>query len=144
MASEQKMVEQAYIAAIQKQFEPFGFAPIETRAAEPLDQLLQKGETDKEILAASSSGGGRRDLLRPALRLDGSPRAICRPEPINLAFPFKRYQIQFCGERPQVGRYREFDKRISMDRPGSFPVFDAEMPLLLHKVMGVCRCQSSH
>ena len=59
---EQKMVEQAYIAAIQKQFELFGFAPIETRAVEPLDQLLQKGETDKEIyvLRRLQAEGGRR------------------------------------------------------------------------------------
>ena len=110
---EQKMVEQAYIAAIQKQFELFGFAPIETRAVEPLDQLLQKGETDKEIyvlrrLQAEEGGedsnlGLHFDLTVPLARYVAQNQS-------NLAFPFKRYQIQkvWRGERPQVGRYREF------------------------------------
>ena len=30
-------------------FELHGFAPVETRAVEPLDQLLRKGEIDKEV-----------------------------------------------------------------------------------------------
>ena len=140
---EQKMVEQAYIAAIQKQFELFGFAPIETRAVEPLDQLLQKGETDKEIyvlrrLPAEEGGedsnlGLHFDLTVPLARYVAQNQS-------NLAFPFKRYQIQkvWRGERPQVGRYREFYQAdIDVIGQGSLPLsFDAEMPLLLHKVMG--------
>lgn len=140
---EQKMVEQAYIEAIRKQFELFGFAPIETRAVEPLDHLLQKGETDKEIyvlrrLQAEENGedsnlGLHFDLTVPLARYVAQNQA-------NLAFPFKRYQIQkvWRGERPQVGRYREFYQAdIDVIGQGALPLsFDAEMPLLLHKVMG--------
>ena len=46
-------------------FELHGFANIETRAVEPLDQLLRKGEIDKEVyvlrrLQADDDAGGRR------------------------------------------------------------------------------------
>ena len=94
-------------------FELHGFAPIETRAVEPLDQLLRKGETDKEIY-----------LLR---RLQAEPTTPTRGLGLHfdltvpfaryvlenagkLDFPLRRYQIQkaWRGERPQEGRYREF------------------------------------
>ncbi len=34
---------------LRRTFELHGFAGIETRAVEPLDQLLRKGETSKEV-----------------------------------------------------------------------------------------------
>ena len=44
-----RLVENQVLAAITSTFELHGFAPIETRAVEPLDQLARKGEIDKEI-----------------------------------------------------------------------------------------------
>ena len=38
-------------------FELHGFASIETRAVEPLDQLLRKGEIDKEVYVAAAAAG---------------------------------------------------------------------------------------
>jgi histidyl-tRNA synthetase len=110
----QRFVEQQVIASLQRTFELHGFAPVETRAVEPLDQLLSKGETSKEVyvlrrLQADDPGdsgpgvGLHFDLTVPFARyvLENAGK---------LEFPFRRYQIQkaWRGERPQEGRYREF------------------------------------
>ena len=110
---EQRVVEQQVIDTLRHTFELHGFAGIETRAVEPMDQLLRKGETSKEVYvlrrlhetdAASDSGMGLHfDLTVPFARyvLENAGK---------LEFPFRRYQIQkaWRGERPQEGRYREF------------------------------------
>ncbi len=109
----QRMVEQQVLDQLRATFELHGFASVETRAAEPLDQLLRKGEIDKEVyvlrrLHAESEDdnaglGLHFDLTVPFARyvLENAGR---------LDFPFRRYQIQkvWRGERPQEGRYREF------------------------------------
>ena len=98
---------------LRKVFELHGFASIETRAAEPLDELLRKGEIDKEVYvlrrlqadegASDSKMGLHYDLTVPFARyvLENAGK---------LEFPFRRYQIQkvWRGERPQEGRFREF------------------------------------
>ena len=98
---------------LRRVFELHGFASIETRAAEPMDQLLRKGEIDKEVYVLrrlqagdndSDSGLGLHyDLTVPFARyvLENAGK---------LEFPFRRYQIQkvWRGERPQEGRFREF------------------------------------
>jgi len=110
---EQRVVEQQVIDTLRRVFELHGFTGIETRAVEPMDQLLRKGETSKEVYvlrrlqetdAASDSGMGLHfDLTVPFARyvLENAGK---------LEFPFRRYQIQkaWRGERPQEGRYREF------------------------------------
>jgi histidyl-tRNA synthetase len=110
---EQRMVEQQVIDTLRRRFELHGFAGIETRAVEPMDQLLRKGETSKEVyvlrrLQESEAGadagiGLHFDLTVPFARyvLENAGK---------LEFPFRRYQIQkaWRGERPQEGRYREF------------------------------------
>lgn len=107
-----RAVEQQVIAALANTFELHGFANIETRAVEPMDQLLRKGETSKEVYVlkrlqdvdGSDSGMGLHfDLTVPFARyvLENAGK---------LEFPFRRYQIQkvWRGERPQEGRFREF------------------------------------
>ena len=110
---EHRVIEQQVIDTLRSTFELHGFAGIETRAVEPLDQLLRKGETSKEVYVlrrlqeadtASDSGIGLHfDLTVPFARyvLENAGK---------LDFPFRRYQIQkaWRGERPQEGRYREF------------------------------------
>jgi histidyl-tRNA synthetase len=110
---EQRAVEQQVIDTLRRRFELHGFAGIETRAVEPMDQLLRKGETSKEVYvlrrlqesdAGADSGIGLHfDLTVPFARyvLENAGK---------LEFPFRRYQIQkaWRGERPQEGRYREF------------------------------------
>lgn len=109
----QRFVEQQVIDSLRVTFELHGFASLETRAVEPLDQLLRKGETSKEVYVlrrlqeadsgADSGLGLHFDLTVPFARyvLEHAGR---------LEFPFRRYQIQkaWRGERPQEGRFREF------------------------------------
>jgi histidyl-tRNA synthetase len=109
----QRSVEAQVVERLRRTFELHGFAGIETRAVEPLDQLLRKGETSKEVYllrrlheesAEGHAGLGLHfDLTVPFARyvLENAGR---------LDFPFRRYQIQkaWRGERPQEGRFREF------------------------------------
>ena len=109
----QRVVEQQVIDTLRHTFELHGFAGIETRAVEPLDQLLRKGDTSKEVYllrrlheesAEGHAGIGLHfDLTVPFARyvLENAGK---------LDFPFRRYQIQkaWRGERPQEGRFREF------------------------------------
>ncbi len=44
-----RIVEQHVLDVLRRTFELYGYAGIETRAVEPLDQLLRKGETSKEV-----------------------------------------------------------------------------------------------
>src|SRR4249919_2437491 len=110
---EQRFVEQQVVDTLRRTFELHGFAGIETRAVEPMDQLLRKGETSKEVYVlrrlqadadgADSGMGLHFDLTVPFARyvLENAGK---------LEFPFRRYQIQkaWRGERPQEGRFREF------------------------------------
>ncbi len=109
----QRFVEQQVLDRLRHTFELHGFAPIETRAAEPMDQLLRKGEIDKEVYVLrrlhadedeDNAGLGLHfDLTVPFAR-------YVLEHAGKLEFPFRRYQIQkvWRGERPQEGRYREF------------------------------------
>jgi histidyl-tRNA synthetase len=135
----QRIIEQQVIDQLRKTFESYGFAPIETRAVEPMDQLLRKGETSKEVYVLrrlqadaedpSDSGLGLHfDLTVPFARyvLENAGK---------LQFPFRRYQIQKCwrGERPQEGRYREFlqaDIDV-IDRDTLSPQYEIELPLVI-------------
>lgn len=134
---EQRRIEQQIIDQLKSQFERFGFLPVETRAIEPLDVLLKKGD-DKEIyvlrrLHASEEGADDRfglhfDLTVPFAR-------YVQEHESQLVFPFKRYQIQkvWRGERKQDGRYREF-YQCDLDVIGkdNLPIhFDAELPHLI-------------
>ena len=114
----QRMIEQQFIDSLRTTFELHGFAPIETRSIEPLDQLLRKGETDKEIYllrrlqAEADEGDSAHGNQGIGLHFDLTvPFARYVLENAGkLEFPFRRYQIQkaWRGERPQEGRYREF------------------------------------
>lgn len=113
---EQRMVEQRIIDTLRDVFELHGFASIETRAVEPVQQLLRKGEIDKEVYAirrlAADAGEDADPAKALALHFDLTvPFARYVLENAGkLTFPFRRYQIQkvWRGERPQEGRYREF------------------------------------
>ena len=112
---QQRFVEQHVTDSLRRTFELHGFASLETRSVEPMDQLLRKGETSKEVyvlrrLQAEDAGGGTDagvglhfDLTVPFAR-------YVLEHAGKLEFPFRRYQIQkaWRGERPQEGRYREF------------------------------------
>lgn len=119
---------------IRSVFECYGFGPLETPAMEQLDTLMGKygeegdklifkilnngldnTEKEKQIRAALEQvlqGKNNKDLTERALRYDLTipfARYVATWHQ-QLAFPFKRYQMQpvWRADRPQKGRYREF------------------------------------
>ncbi|MEX2423550.1 MAG: histidine--tRNA ligase [Acidimicrobiia bacterium] len=124
-------------------YERFGFIEIETPVFERSEVLLTKtgGETERQIYFVQSTGTVDRDGLPDlALRFDLTvPLARYVAEHQNeLAFPFKRYQIQrvYRGERPQRGRFREFYQcDIDVIDRGTLSLrHDAEVPAVIHDV----------
>jgi histidyl-tRNA synthetase len=111
----ERLVEQHALDVLRRTFELHGFASIETRAVEPLERLLSKGETSKEVYLLRRLQAGPEESegdARLGLHFDLTvPFARYVLEHAGkLEFPFRRYQIQkvWRGERPQEGRYREF------------------------------------
>ena len=116
----ERLVEQHVIDVFREVAELHGFSGIETRAVEPLEQLLRKGEIDKEVYVLrrlhaeeDESGPAGSDPSRTlGLHFDLTvPLARYVLEHQNdLSFPLRRFQIQkvWRGERPQDGRFREF------------------------------------
>ncbi|WP_299058062.1 histidine--tRNA ligase [uncultured Nocardioides sp.] len=110
---EQRAVEQQVLDTLREVFELHGFGGIETRAVEPLDVLLRKGDTAKEVYLlrrlhetaeeGHAGFGLHFDLTVPFAR-------YVLEHAGHLDFPFRRHQIQkvWRGERPQDGRFREF------------------------------------
>jgi histidyl-tRNA synthetase len=120
---------------IRKNFELFGYEPIETPAMENIatltgkygdegDQLIfkilnsriheskNKDVLKKEFELSLESSRNSEELTEKALRYDLTV-PFARFVVMNkndLTFPFKRYQIQpvWRADRPQKGRYREF------------------------------------
>lgn len=134
----QRIAEQLVLDTLRAAFELHGFVPVQTRAVEPLEQLLSKGETSKEVYVlrrlqaeegAGDAGLGLHfDLTVPFARyvVENAGR---------LTFPFRRYQIQpaWRGERPQEGRFREFwQADIDIVGDGDLAAHhDGEIPLAL-------------
>ncbi|MFI7069687.1 histidine--tRNA ligase [Micromonospora sediminicola] len=136
----QRMIEQFVLDRIRATFELYGFAPLETRSVEPLDQLLRKGETSKEVyllrrLQADADGPAGDDALGLHFDLTVPFARYVLENAGKLQFPFRRYQIQkvWRGERPQEGRYREFlQADIDIVDRDSLPAhYEAEMPLVI-------------
>ncbi|GAB1693089.1 histidine--tRNA ligase [Krasilnikovia sp. M28-CT-15] len=139
----QRMIEQSVLDRIRATFELYGFAPLETRAVEPLDQLLRKGETSKEVyllrrLQEDPAASGGDDALGLHFDLTVPFARFVVENAGKLQFPFRRYQIQkvWRGERPQEGRYREFlQADIDVVDRDTLPFhYDTEMPLVIGDV----------
>lgn len=119
---------------IQRNYEKFGFLPIDTPVIEKSEVLLAKagGETEKQIYRFEK---GKNDL---SLRFDLTvplARYVAKHQS-DLTFPFKRYHIGkvYRGEKAQRGRYREFyqcDIDIIGNEKLSF-ANDAEMPAVIY------------
>lgn len=136
-----RLVEQHVLDVLRRTFELHGFAGIETRAVEPLEQLLRKGETSKEVYVLDrlqAEPGEQADRAgRLGLHFDLTvPFARYVVENAGrLTFPFRRYQIQkvWRGERPQDGRFREFTQAdIDVVAQGELPYhYEVELPLVI-------------
>src|SRR5690606_60326 len=138
---------QRMLDTIRRIFEGFGFLPIETPVFELSDVLLTKsgGETERQVYFAQSTGALEKaadGLPELALRLDLTvplARYVAEHEH-QLAFPFRRYQIQrvYRGERAQRGRFRElYQCDIDVVGKASLPLaYDAELPAVINAVFG--------
>ena len=138
---------QRMLDTIRRNYERFGFLPIETPVIELSDVLLTKtgGETERQVyfvqstgaLSADKGGEGKPEL---ALRFDLTvplARYVAEHEH-DLSFPFRRYQMQrvYRGERAQRGRFREF-YQCDIDvigKDGLSVRYDAEIPAVIYSV----------
>ncbi|GAA2155669.1 MULTISPECIES: histidine--tRNA ligase [Glycomyces] len=135
----QRIVELQVVDHLRRAFELHGFANLQTRAVEPMDQLLRKGETSKEVYVLRRLQADDRDTSDAELGLHFDltvPFARYVLENAGkLNFPFRRYQIQpvWRGERPQSGRYREFwQADIDIIDQGELPAhYEVEVALVV-------------
>jgi histidyl-tRNA synthetase len=143
---------QRMLDTIRRTFERFGFLPVETPVFELTDVLLTKsgGETERQVYfvqstgalekASQGEGGPGPALPELALRFDLTvplARYVAEHEH-DLAFPFRRYQMQrvYRGERAQRGRFREF-YQCDIDVIGKDALstrHDAEIPAVIAAV----------
>ena len=137
---EWRAVQLQWLDKVRAVFESFGFCNIETPAVEELAVLGSKGEVDKEIYVIERlqpDAEGEDSEARLALHYDLTvPFARYTAQHFNdLVFPFKRYQLQkaWRGERPQLGRFREFLQcDVDVINIDTLPLhFDAEILLLV-------------
>ena len=154
----EEMIRRNYIfSTIRKTFEHYGYVPIETPAMENLSTLLGKygEEGDKLLFKILNSGnylsGIPGDEFREenlgqlttkiaekGLRYDLTvPFARFVVQHLNeIAFPFKRYQIQpvWRADKPQKGRYREF-YQCDVDVIGSNSLMnEVELVQIIHDI----------
>src|SRR3954470_10735513 len=139
----QQIAFQRMLDTIRKNFELFGFLPIETPVFERTDILLTKsgGETEKQVYFVQSTGSLKQgDTPELALRFDLTvplARYVAQHEH-ELNFPFRRYQIQrvYRGERQQKGRFREFYQcDIDVIGKDTLPLaYDAEVPAVIYGI----------
>ncbi|MDR1386606.1 MAG: histidine--tRNA ligase [Propionibacteriaceae bacterium] len=146
-----RLLEQSLLDRLRRTFELHGFTPIETRAVEPLGELLRKGETSQEVyvlrrLQEYADPRARASLTELDDRQLGLHFDLTVPfaryvleNAGRLDFPFKRYQIQkvWRGERPQDGRFREFIQAdIDVVGQGSLPFhYEVELPLVMAEAL---------
>jgi len=136
LSPEARIVEQHVLDLLRETFELHGFGSVETRSVEPLDRLAKQGEIDKEVYAVQRLHAGEDTRAELGLHFDLTvPFARYVLENAHqLAFPFRRYQIQkvWRGERPQEGRYREFTQAdVDIVDAGTLaPHHDVELPLV--------------
>ena len=154
-----EMVRRNYIFdTIKKSFIKYGFLPIETPSMENLKTLTGKygDEGDKLIFKILNSGDYLKKADRVAIEEANSSKLIGSisekalrydltvpfaryvvQHQNDLAFPFKRYQIQpvWRADRPQRGRYREF-YQCDADVVGSNSLlYEVEIVQLLDEVL---------
>lgn len=141
---------QRMLDVIRRNYERFGFLPIETPAFEFSDILLTKsgGETERQVYFVESTGA--RAQAASADEANASPALALRFDltvPLAryvaehqhmLVFPFRRYQLQrvYRGERAQRGRFREFYQcDVDIVGQGSLSVHhDAEVMAVIYSV----------
>jgi len=135
---EERILEQQMMDTIRAVFESHGFCSIETPVVEKLEVLLSKSaDTNKEMYVLGRLQAEEKEEAKMGLRYDLTvpfARYVAQHEN-DLVFPFKRYQMQPCwrGERPKLGRYRQFTQ-CDIDviaREKLAPEYDALIPAIV-------------
>ncbi|MBY0427561.1 MAG: histidine--tRNA ligase [Cytophagales bacterium] len=155
----QVMAKRNYIfSTIRSVFQRFGFQPLETPSMEQLSVLTGKygDEGDQLIFKIVNSGNFLENVPVEALEAKDSRKLLpqiaekalrydltvpfARFVVMNrneIAFPFKRYQMQpvWRADRPQKGRYREF-YQCDADVVGTDSLFcEAELVLMADEIL---------
>ena len=141
----EQVVFQRMLDVVRDTYASFGFLPLETPVFELSEVLLTKsgGETERQVYFVQSTGALEKNepgLPELALRFDLTvplARYVAEHEH-DLAFPFRRYQMQrvYRGERAQKGRFREF-YQCDIDVIGKDSLstrYDAEIPAVINAV----------
>ena len=127
---------EALMETARQVYRSYGFVPIETPALEYAEILCGKGseETDRQMFRFEDHGGRdvgmRFDLTVPLAR-------YVAQHSNELGMPFKRYHIGsvWRGEKPQVGRYREF-AQCDFDTIGTSSIAsDIETALVINDLL---------
>ena len=133
---ESMIPRESLVETARKVYRSYGFVPIETPALEYAEILCGKGseETDRQMFRFLD--GGKRDV---GMRFDLTvPLARFVAQHFNeLGMPFKRYHLGnvWRGEKPQVGRYREF-MQCDFDTIGTTSMAsDIETALVINDLM---------
>ncbi|GAA2040183.1 histidine--tRNA ligase [Catenulispora yoronensis] len=107
-----RLAELRLIDAIRNQYELYGFTSIETPAVERMSVLTAKGGIRHQVFTVGrpSDDDGEDAVLGLHFDLTVPLARYVVQHAEELAFPFRRYQIQkvWRGERAQRGRFREF------------------------------------
>ncbi|NLV90236.1 MAG: histidine--tRNA ligase [Tenericutes bacterium] len=117
---------------IKRNYEYFGFLPLDTPILEASEVLLAKvgGETEKQIYRIDDK------VMRFDLTVPLAKYVVLNYG--NLSFPFRRYQIGkvYRGERAQKGRFREFYQAdIDIIGDNELSIYnDAEIPYIIYKI----------
>lgn len=156
--SPSEMARREYVFSVLRDaFSRYGFSQIQTPSFENLSTLMGKygeegdrlifkilnsgdylGSVPEELLAAKDSQKATKYVSEKALRYDLTvpfARYVVQHQG-EIAFPFKRYQIQpvWRADRPQKGRFREF-YQCDADVVGSRSLWqEAELVLLYDEV----------
>ena len=133
---EEQILFNSMLDTIRRNYEKFGFLPIDTPVIEKSEVLLAKGggETEKQIYRfekGSTDMSLRFDLTVPLARYVAQHYS-------DLNFPFRRYHIGkvYRGERNQKGRFREF-YQCDIDIIGNNSLDiknDAEIPSIIYSI----------
>lgn len=133
---EDQIVFNKMVDIVRKNYEKYGFLPLDTPVLESSEVLLAKagGETEKQIYSFQKGDNNlcmRFDLTVPLAKYVAQNYN-------NLNFPFARYQIGkvYRGERPQKGRFREF-YQCDIDIIGKDKLslcYDAEIPSVIYHI----------
>jgi histidyl-tRNA synthetase len=128
-------IRREVIKRLEKVFEKYGFAELQTPSLEYQEVLRGKyGKEAEKLMYLFKDPGGRGVGLRYDLTV---PLARVMASYQDLPRPFRRYQIQSAwrAEKPQKGRYREFTQ-CDVDIVGSdSPLADAEILALTSDVL---------